>query len=45
MSPLPTDAWGKEFAVGIVGSQESRGFGRAKYRLHAQKALLYLLIG
>jgi len=45
LSPSPIDAWGKEFAVGIVGSQKGRGFGRAKYRLHAQKALLFLLIG
>jgi ornithine carbamoyltransferase len=36
---------GEEVTVGVIDGSQSRVFDQAENRLHAQKALLYLLLG
>jgi ornithine carbamoyltransferase len=36
---------GEEVTVGVIDGPQSRVFDQAENRLHAQKALLYLLLG
>jgi ornithine carbamoyltransferase len=36
---------GEEVAAGVIDGPRSRVFDQAENRLHAQKALLYLLLG
>ena len=36
---------GQEVAAGVIDGPKSRVFDQAENRLHAQKALLYLLMG
>jgi len=36
---------GEEVSAGVIDGPQSRVFAQAENRLHAQKALLYLLLG
>jgi ornithine carbamoyltransferase len=36
---------GEEVSAGVIDGPQSRVFDQAENRLHAQKALLYLLLG